>query len=72
MVCSRAVQYLGFEYSDPYSEEKKIIFLRPTVFIENWFLVLIFQNPTLVKSKKENRQNLMCDTSKEPHWLSDH
>ena len=26
----------------------------------------IFSNPTLVKSKNENHQILMCDTSKEP------
>ena len=31
-----------------------------------------FSNPTLVKSKNENHQMLMCDTSKEPPGLTDH
>ena len=31
----------------------------------------IFQNPTHVKLKNTNLQNSICDSSKEPHWLTD-
>ena len=33
---------------------------------------MVFQNPTLVKSKNENHQNSMCDSSKEPYGYTDH
>ena len=32
----------------------------------------MFQNPTHVKSKNENHQILMCDSSKEPYGFTDH
>ena len=32
----------------------------------------LFSNPTLVKSKNENRQILMCETSKEQLGLTVH
>ena len=38
----------------------------------NLILILIFQNPTLVKSKNENHQNTMCDSSEEPYGFTDH
>ena len=42
------------------------------IFCLIWFLIPIFQNSTLVKSKNENHQNSICDGSKEPHWFTDH
>ena len=41
--------------------------------LSNFLLILIFQNPiTLVKSKNENHQNSVCDSSKEPYRFTKH
>ena len=44
-------------------EEKKL---------SNFLLNLIFQNPIIVKSKNENHQYSMCDSSKEPYGFTDY
>ena len=43
------------------------------IFFLNLILNFDFSksHPGLVKSKNENHQNSMCDSSKEPYWLSD-